>query len=201
MQTEIEAKFIKIDKDEIRARLQDLGATLVCEERLMRRKTFDFPNKTLFKKRAYIRVRDEGDKVTTTFKCVEGEGVHGTKELEAVVSGFDDMCAIYERLGLKEKSYKETRREEWELDGVRVTIDSWPWVEPFVELEGESEAALKAVADKLNFTWDEALFGTVEVVYQEKYDVSQEEINFWPEFVFSPVPEWFEKRQKYTSEV
>lgn len=198
MKTEIEAKFIKIVKDDIRARLQALSATLVHEERLMRRKTYDFPDRSLFNKRAYLRVRDEGDKVTTTIKCVEGEGVHGTKELETVVGSFADMCAIYEQLGLKEKSYKETKREEWKLDGVIVTIDTWPWIEPFVELEGDNEDALHLVAQKMDLLWDDALFGTVEVVYQEKYDVSQEEINFWPEFIFSPVPEWLEeKRKKY----
>lgn len=60
MSTEIEAKFININKEEIRKKLNSIGAVLTKPERLMRRKTFDFKNIELpageFK---WMRVRDE----------------------------------------------------------------------------------------------------------------------------------------------
>lgn len=40
MDTELEAKFVDIDKDGIRTKLKNLGATLVYPERQMRRKVY-----------------------------------------------------------------------------------------------------------------------------------------------------------------
>ena len=69
MQTEIEAKFLNIDVEKIRAKLQELGAVLQYPERLMKRKTFDFKEKSLYEEKAWVRVRDEGDKkITLSYK-------------------------------------------------------------------------------------------------------------------------------------
>lgn len=64
MQTEIEAKFLDVDHDEIRAKLKGLSA--VCEQpmRTMVRNNFDYPDLRLEKVGGWIRVRDEGDKIT-----------------------------------------------------------------------------------------------------------------------------------------
>ena len=68
MQTEIEAKFPDINPDELRKKLLEAGAVLVHEERFMRRKVFDYPDSRLEKIGGWVRVRDEGDKVTFTYK-------------------------------------------------------------------------------------------------------------------------------------
>ena len=62
MNNEIEASFLDIDKDEIRAKLKAAGATLGYAEVLMRRVVFDTgPH-------SFARVRDEGDKIVMTYK-------------------------------------------------------------------------------------------------------------------------------------
>ena len=54
MKNEIEAQFLDINKDELRAKLKEMGAKLVKPEVLMRRVVFDLgPN-------MFARVRDEG---------------------------------------------------------------------------------------------------------------------------------------------
>lgn len=67
MQIEIEAKFLDIDKEKINKLLIDSGAVLVHKECLMRRKNFDYPDARLEKIGGWIRVRDEGDKVTLAY--------------------------------------------------------------------------------------------------------------------------------------
>ncbi len=42
MQTKIEAKWLDIDKDELRVKLKKIGAELVESERLMVRSVYDF---------------------------------------------------------------------------------------------------------------------------------------------------------------
>lgn len=66
MKNEIEAKFVNIDIDDIRSRLQAIGATLSHPMRDMQRVTIDTPE--LKSKDAFVRIRNEGDKTTITYK-------------------------------------------------------------------------------------------------------------------------------------
>ncbi len=168
MKTEIEVKFCQVDIDDVRTRLGRSGATLVQPMRLMRRQVFYLVDRT---KDAYLRVRDEGDKVTMTYKEFDGEhGLHSAQELEVAVSYFDDAIAIQTQAGLEPKSYQETRRETWHMaDGTEVVIDEWPWLKPFIEIEGESEDAVRSAASTLGFDWTQAVFGAATAAYRQQY--------------------------------
>lgn len=187
METEIEVKFLDIDPAAIRETLSRAGATLVQPEVLMRRKTFDHPTQ---KANDWFRVRDEGDKITLAYKKMVDRTLHGMKEVSVEVSSFDDTCAILAATHLKLAAYQETRRETWMLDGVEIMIDTWPWIPTFIEVEAPSEEALKAAIQKLGLEESASLYGSVEPVYQKHYDVTEAEVNSWPEIVFGPVPDW-----------
>lgn len=195
MQKEIEATFINIDPDVIRARLVELGATQVSPERLMKRTVFDFPDLRLQEVGGWIRVRDEAGKITTSYKQQNDETINGTIESQVTVDSFESMCAIYEHIGLRAKAYQETKRESWELNGVEVEIDTWPWVPTFVEVEGPNEQAVKDVADTLGLVWSTALHGDVTAVYKQYYNITPEEFYNLTEILFSPVPEWLEAKR------
>ena len=193
MEIEIEAKFLDIDPEAMRKQLRDLGATLVYPEVLMKRKVFDHPTN---KQSDWLRVRDEGDKITMSYKQVVDRTVHGTKEITIEVSNFDDACAILAAAQLRPASYQETRREKWILGNAEVTLDTWPWIPTFVEIEASSEEELKATAQSLGLDWAQALFGSVEPAYQKYYDVTEADVNSWQEIVFSPVPIWLLKQKR-----
>lgn len=196
MKTEIEAKFLDVDTAALRTILVQERATCVHAERLMRRKNFDAVDGRLGKIGGWVRVRDEGDKITLAYKQLNDRTLHGTKEISLDVSSFDTMCDFLLATGFAMKSYQETRRERWELDGVEITIDTWPWIKPFVEIEGESEDALRKVAKTLGFDWKDALHGSVENAYMTEYDVTEEEIDSWETITFTPMPEWLEIKRK-----
>lgn len=196
MEIEIEAKFLNVDVNALREALERNGATLIHEERLMRRKNFDHPDSRLEKIGGWIRVRDEGDKTTLAYKQLLDRTIEGTKEISVDVSDFDKVCDFLLAIGMENKSYQETKRERWELDEVEVTIDTWPWIPTFVELEGHSESKLQDVTAKLGLDWSNAMHGSVETAYQDCYDVSEEEIDGWEIITFVPVPEWLEIRKK-----
>ena len=193
METEIEAKFLDINPEGFRMKLRELGAKLVHPEILMKRKVFDHPTN---KQGDWFRVRDEGDKITMSYKKIIDRTVHGTKEIVVEVSDFENASAILAAAQLRSASYQETRREAWRLDDVDVTIDTWPWIPTFVEIESDSEEKLQLVAKKLVLDWAQALYGSVEPAYQKYYDVTDAEINNWSEIVFCPVPDWLLKRKK-----
>lgn len=189
MQTEIEAKFLNIDHDAMRQKLQDLGAECEQSNRLMRRKTYDFPDKRLRKDHnGWARVRDEGNKVTMSYKQLNDRSFDGTKEISLTINSFEDGDAFLQALGLVVGSYQETKRESWKLGELEIELDEWPWAKPYLEIEGPTEAAVKDLAKKLGLDWSKVLHGSVEVVYLAEYDVTEDEVNSWPEILFGEVP-------------
>ena len=197
METELEAKFLDINADSLRKKLKEIGASLVHPEQLMKRKVFDFPDERLEKEGGWVRVRDEGNKITLSYKRLVDRTLHGTKEITVEVSDFEKTCNILIAAGLQVDAYQETKRERWELDGSEITIDTWPWIPTFVEIEANSEEKLKEIVKKIDLDWLKAMHGSVETAYQKYFDVTEEEVDNWEIITFTPVPEWLEvKRRK-----
>lgn len=196
MAAELEAKFLRVDPELIRERLREIGATRIYEERLMCRRTFDFPDRNLNKKGAWVRVRDEGDRVTMSYKQVTERTLEGMQEVMIQVDSFNHACDFLEATGLEEKSIQESRRELWELGFCEVTIDWWPWVPPFVEIEGQTEEAIRDVSERLGFDWSKKCHGGIEVVYEDFYEVKGSEVTSWEEMLFEEVPEELAKRRR-----
>ena len=190
MEVEIEAKFPEVDVEPLRARLMELGAYQEYPERLMRRKNFDFPDWRLEKVGGWVRVRDEGEKVTLSYKQLNDRTLHGTKEITFAVDDFDKTCDLLDAIGLHAKAYQETKREKWLYGDVEVTIDTWPWIPTFVEIEGQNETSVRKTADDLGLDWRKAMHGSVENMYQMHYDFTEEEIDGWESITFITPPDW-----------
>ncbi|MBP6975551.1 MAG: CYTH domain-containing protein [Candidatus Moranbacteria bacterium] len=168
MDIEYEATFPEIDKTTVRERLVRVGAELVKPEFLQKRVVFHLP-KGHEVPGGWLRVRDESDRITLSLKIVDGNRITNQKELLLGVSDFESAVNLLLTLGCIRKSYQETKRELWRIDGVEVTLDEWPFLKPFVEIEGVSEAMVHRVAEKLGFEYDQAVFGAVDVMYMRQY--------------------------------
>jgi adenylate cyclase class 2 len=197
MKTEIEAKFLNVDVEKLGTKLKEIGAVLKYEERLMKRKVFDYPDERLKKEGAWIRVRDEGEGlITLSYKKLIDRTLHGTKEITLDISNFETMCDFLLACGFDSKSYQETKREKWMIKESEITIDTWPWIPTFVEIESETEEEIHKVSDLLGFDWNKALHGSVETAYQDVFDVTEEDVDSWEEIKFIPIPDWLEVRRK-----
>jgi adenylate cyclase class 2 len=196
MKTEIEAKWLDIDHDEFRRRLKKLGARRVRPLTQMVRAVFDDKNKHLNKKSGWIRVRDEGDKITMSYKQVNDKSLTGTKEICLTIDSFDSAVDFLKNIGFVQKSFQETRRESWELDGAEIELDEWPWLPTFVEIETKSQVKMAKIADKLGLNLSDAMHGSADFVYERYYDVTCDEVNSWPEIKFSETPKWLADRKR-----
>ena len=173
MNNEIEASFLDVDKDDLREKLKEAGAECIKPEIMMRRTVFDSgPH-------SFARVRDEGDKIVMTYKNFEDEdSIMGVKEVNLIVNNYDDAVKFIAGCGLEQKAVQETYRETWKLDGVEITIDTWPWIPTYSEIEGPSEEAVWSVAERLGFKKEDAMFGAVDKIYNHYYGVDMDIVDF-----------------------
>lgn len=176
MNIEYEATFEKIVKDEVRERLIKAGAVLVRPEYIQKRVVFHLPSGHEIPG-GWLRVRDEGNRITMSLKVVHGDKIEDQKEICVTVDDFDQTVQLLTMLGATRKAYQETKRELWTLDGVEITLDEWPFLEPFVEVEGSSEAAVRSVSEKIGFDYSSALFCAIGTLYARKYGFPEEYFN------------------------
>ncbi len=176
MEIEYEATFIDINKDEYRQKLQQAGAKLVKPEFLQRRVVFHLPKGHEING-GWLRVRDEADKITMSLKIIDGDKIENQKEICLKIDNFDEGIEFLSKMGCEKKAFQENKRELWILDDVEITIDEWPFLEPYLEIEGKSEEKVKAVAQKLGLDYSKAMFCSVAPIYSKKYNVPEEIIN------------------------
>lgn len=167
MKQEIEVKFVGVDIDDVRESLRTCGASIEQPMRLMRRAVIE--NEWLKNQNAFLRVRDEGDKVTGTYKQFDANDETVAHEIEIIVDSFDKTIELLTSLDLHPRSYQESKRETWSFGDCEVVIDIWPWLNPYIEIEGPSEKSIQTAAEELGFVWDKRLYGDVMAAYRAQY--------------------------------
>jgi len=187
MKNEIEATFLSINKDMMRDKLKRAGFELKTPEYLMRRKTFDF-SRVVPGRNKWGRVRQESDKVTMTVKEIRGSGINDTYEVELVVNDFDTAAAFFEACDIPAKAFQENMREVWLRNGVEVTIDTWPGLNPFIEVEGANEKMVREVSSELGFDFEKAVFGSIDIVYEKELGIPAKTIIRLTEITFANPP-------------
>lgn len=198
MQSEIEVKFLNVNHDEIRERLKKLDATCEQPMRLMRRVMLDHADGRYQQgnQAERLRVRDEGDKVTVTYKA--SNDTNYPYEVEATVESFDEMVQLFKATGFEQYSFQESKREAWHYKNVEIVLDEWPWLNTYIEIEGPSEPEIKTVAAELGFNWSDGKYGSVDTAYRHQYPGMKgtESVGDIPEVKFGePIPQYLVKRQ------
>lgn len=188
MQTEYEATFYPINKDQLRQKLKKLGAKCIKSEFLMKRQVFHPPANT---SKGWVRLRDEGDKITLAFKVVEwrkrpqGKAkITDQKEIEIEVSDFNKTYELLEAIGCTQKSYQENKREIWDLNGVEICLDTWPGLKPIIEIESDSKEKTKQAAELLGFDWQDAVFDSIAYFYCQELNIARGTMLDYPIITF-----------------
>ena len=187
MKKEIEATFLSVDKNSMRTKLKEARFELKTPEYVMRRKTFDFSHVAPGRNK-WGRVRQESEKITMTVKEVRGSGINDTYEVELTVNDFDTAAAFFEACDIPAKAFQENMREVWVRDGVEVTIDTWPGLNPFVEIEGTNEQIVREISNELGFDFEKAVFGSIDLVYEKELGIPAETIIRLPQITFANPP-------------
>jgi adenylate cyclase class 2 len=183
---EIEVKFLNIDSVLIESKLEAIGAKKIFEK-LYKRRIFDYPDLRLNKKGAWIRLRDEGEKITLTYKERIGMKTFDGKtnddsmeEIEINVNDFEKTAEMLNKIGFIEKFYQENKRIRYQLNDIEFDIDFWPQLDPYLEIEAPSWEKIDEAIKLLELNpEDKRIFSTTQI-YKLKgiEDIDYKEITF-----------------------
>lgn len=180
---EIETRFLDIDKEALISKLHENGAEDYREDFLREIVFYDKEN-TWPDQQRFVRIRENRDGVTLTYKHQTAMSIDGTTEIEFSISDREKGKQLLEAVGLVAFREQEKKRHTFVLDNVTVDIDTWPSIPTYVELEGESESDIKDVAEKLGFDWSKAIFENAKIVIEKYYHVPVSKLRF---FTFSKI--------------
>jgi len=183
---EKEVKFLNIDAKKIEKKLIEIGADKMFQK-TYRRIVFDYPDLRMDKKGAWVRLRDEGEKVTLTYKQRIGmksrngeENDKSMREIEVEVGDFNKTALILRKIGLADKFYMENKRIRYVLDDIEFDIDFWPKLKPYLEIEAPTWAKVNKGIKLLGLNpEDKKIFSTAQV-----YRLSGMEENDYKEITF-----------------
>lgn len=143
---EYEAKALDIDPVKIAQLIIDAGGVQRSNTRLMRRYVYDTIPAVAGR---WVRLRDTGMGTTLCVKQISTDAVDGTQETEVTVDSFEEAAALLELVGLTPRSYQENRRTSYTLGTVRLEVDEWPRIPPYLEIEADDEAQVWDTATAL----------------------------------------------------
>lgn len=165
MSQEYETKILDINSQEIETKLISIGAKKKFEV-LYKRWVFDIESKET----QWIRLRDDGKTSTLTYKKRTGSGICETEEIETQVLDFETTAQILQKLNFKDKYYQENKRTMYELNNIEFSIDSWPMIPTYLEIESTCEKKVKEGLKLLNL--ENKDIGNISVVnVYKKYNI------------------------------
>jgi adenylate cyclase class 2 len=167
MKTEFEVRMLDISFETMNKKLEAVGAKRQGAFYQMRY-TYDF---TPPRKGQWIRLRSNGQKTTLAIKEIKAQQIDGTKELEIVVSDFEDTNSILEKIGYKAQRFEENFRITFTLGKVEVALDKWPMIPPLMEIEGESEEDVLKFLDISGIDKKDVSAMDIDTLYKEKYGI------------------------------
>ena len=172
MDTEIEVRILNIDKEDLIHILEKNNAKFIGDW-LQIRYVYDF--KPVDPHR-WIRLRTNGITNTLTIKEIHDKTELGTKELEIEVSSIEKTHEILEKLGYKRRSIQENKRTRYILNDVEIDIDTWPYINTYVEFEADSLDKIKEVIKLLGFDYKDTVTDDAQDIYMS-LGYTQEDLN------------------------
>jgi adenylate cyclase class 2 len=164
---EIEVKFYLNNPEAFLDRLTKIGARLKrarCHEINI---LFDDERGTLQASRQILRLRkDEQSILTYKGMGEEIDGVLSRREIEVVVSNFDDASDLLLGLGYHSSMKYEKFRIVYDFNACEVVLDELPygW---FCEVEGEEPQVIQTTARKIGLRWEARILKSYRMLFEQ----------------------------------
>lgn len=167
---EIELKFLDIDVDEIKFKIESLGAILKYDIEI---ESFsfladDFHGSDSNKK--YLRVRKIGSDVVLTYKDPATDSkMTSRNEIEIKVDDYEKAILLIEKLGFTKGEVFRKHRIHYEFDTVHFELDTLENIPTYLEIETQTEDEMKSICEKLGLDMTMGKKGTIVEILPEKF--------------------------------
>ncbi len=165
---EFELKFLNINVEEIKNKLEKIGAELKYDSIL---ESISFSGNGFHRYNSnmkFLRLRKINDDVILTFKGpISDLGIR--EEIEINVNDFEGTILIIEKLGLKKEDIFRKRRLHYVLSDVCFELDTLDNVPTYLEIETKDKKSMIEICDKLNLDISKGKKGTIVEILPELF--------------------------------
>lgn len=91
--------------------------------------------------------------------------------MEVEVSDFNKANLILKELGYVTRNYQENHRIVYNLNEVEISIDTWPKIPTYVELEAKSEELIKKLLSIIEYNEKDLTTLDVASIYMNVYGI------------------------------
>ncbi|NOZ44184.1 MAG: CYTH domain-containing protein [bacterium] len=118
----------------------------------------------------WVRLRDNGNVITMTYKVRNSVEIDAAKEYEVEVNNFDNAYELLSKLKWNGVFYQENRRQIFLIDDIEFMIDTRPMIPTYLEVESSSKDKVEKGMNLLGFAFEDGENITGSMVY-EKYGI------------------------------
>jgi adenylate cyclase class 2 len=161
MNTEYEIKVLGVPSKQALNAIEKLNLTR-HKKIIFRRYIYEIDGQP----EAWIRLRSDGTKTTLTYKKFTKDAIDGMKEIEIIVDSLDVANDFLEAVGFNSTKYQENSRLLFTNDEIEISIDEWPKIPPYIEIEGKSQQAVKDYITRLGFDKYEMTSKPTSAIYK-----------------------------------
>lgn len=165
MPKEYEYRFNDYNKKDIISKLKELGAKYYGTFKFRVMVFVDYNNSE-----KYIRVRDEGHRITMTIKNNLTDKF--PIENEVIINDFDEGIKILLQLNCRKKYYYEKYREIWNYKNSEIIFDMNPGIPELMEVESSTKKELDILCKKLDLNISNYQGFSNNVMYSELFGIT-----------------------------
>jgi adenylate cyclase class 2 len=119
-----------------------------------------------------LRVRKVNGEIWITYKDPMTDSEMTTrKEIEIKVDDYEKAITLLESLGFKRGTVFKKHRVHYELGDVHFELDTVGNIPTYLEIETQTEEAMKKICLELNLNILEGKKGTIVEIYPEKFNL------------------------------
>jgi len=159
--TEYEIKILDVPTDDALSKISKLGL-IKHNEITFKRYIYEIDNQP----GAWIRLRSDGLKSTLAYKNFKKDSIDGMEEVEISVDNIDDTNKLLEAIGFKATKYQENKRTLFTNDEIEISVDEWPRIPSYIEIEGKNQQVVEEYITKLGFNKHKKTSKPTSAIYE-----------------------------------
>ena len=168
---EVELKFLDIDVNEIKSKLEKLGAVLIYDTYIESYSFYsnDFHGSDSSKK--YLRVRKIDNEIIVTYKDpAKDSDMTLRQEVEISVNDYENTLLLFEKLGFKKGGVFRKHRVHYEFNNIHFELDTLENIPTYLEIETTSEDDMRFMCVKLDLDITKGRKGTIIEIFPNKFN-------------------------------